>query len=240
MRKRHRELPQIVVLSGAGLSAESGISTFRDVNGLWNNYRIEEVASYEAFCHKPELVWEFYKMRFLQLKDVIPNPAHYAIARLEKSFSDNLTIITQNVDGLLSIAGCQRVLEMHGSLLRSYCNKCHTRIPTSELDLSLPVPRCTKCGGHMRPDIVWFGEVPHYMEEIQQALHNVDIFMVIGTSGVVYPAAAFLSLAKNRNAKTLGVNLRKPQNLVYIDEFHQGKAGEILPSLVEKLLKEYL
>ena len=229
---------RLVVLTGAGISAESGLKTFRDNNGLWENHRVEEVATPEAFRSNPEMVWRFYKQRYFQLAEVHPNPGHFALKKLEDFLKQNFFIITQNVDGLHFQAGNNRVLEMHGSLRKCFCSKCFQKYEMQEIDLSPDVPVCEKCKGNLRPDIVWFGEMPHFLNEIDEILKKADYFLVVGTSGVVYPAAQFLSIARHYGAKTIGVNLAEPENVRMIDEFRQGKAGEILPGLVEEWMLE--
>ena len=229
---------RLVILTGAGISAESGLKTFRDNNGLWENHRVEEVATPEAFRSNPEMVWRFYKQRYFQLAEVHPNPGHFALKKLEDFLKQNFFIITQNVDGLHFQAGNNRVLEMHGSLRKCFCSKCFQKYEMQEIDLSPDVPVCEKCKGNLRPDIVWFGEMPHFLNEIDEILKKADYFLVVGTSGVVYPAAQFLSIARHYGAKTIGVNLAEPENVRMIDEFRQGKAGEILPGLVEEWMSE--
>ncbi|MDY6916159.1 MAG: NAD-dependent deacylase [Candidatus Cloacimonadota bacterium] len=224
---------KMVVLTGAGISAESGIKTFRDNNGLWENHNVEEVATPQGFKKNPELVWCFYKARYNQLASVKPNAGHYALADLEKYLQENFTLITQNVDGLHLAAGSKNVLEMHGSLRKCFCNKCNSYFQMSKINLSDTIPKCEKCGGELRPDVVWFGEMPYYLDKIESKLRKADYFMVVGTSGVVYPAAQFLHLAKIFGVFSVGVNLVPPENVKLIDEFHQGKAGEILPQLVK-------
>jgi NAD-dependent deacetylase len=224
---------RLIVLTGAGISAESGIKTFRDNNGMWENHDVEEVATSKGFQQDPKLVWKFYKARYEQLSTVKPNRGHFALVELQKYLQDNFTLITQNVDGLHIIAGNKNVLEMHGSLRNCFCSKCNSFFDMSAIELSCDIPKCNKCGGYLRPDVVWFGEMPYFLDKIETELHNADFFLVIGTSGVVYPAAQFLQLAKAFGAKTIGVNLAPPQNVNLLDEFHQGKAGEILPELVK-------
>ncbi len=225
---------KIIVLTGAGISAESGLKTFRDNNGLWENHRVEDVATPQAFQRNPQLVWRFYKMRYQQLSEVKPNPGHFAIYKLEKFLADNFMLITQNVDGLHKTAGNHRIMEMHGSLLSCFCTKCGKTFSMGEIDLTAEIPICRECTSHLRPDIVWFGEIPYYMNEIDSILKTADFFIVVGTSGTVQPAASLVYLAKMNGAKTIGVNLQPPQNLMFLDEFHQGRSGEMLPELVEK------
>lgn len=227
---------KLVVLTGAGISAESGISTFRDSGGLWEKHRVEDVASPSGFKRDPRLVWRFYKARYLQSLEVEPNPGHYALVQIEEQLGGRFTLVTQNVDGLHYRAGSQRVFEMHGRLRTAFCTACNTKKDMSELDLKLDIPICPNCQAAMRPDIVWFGEIPYYMYEIESALKDCSVLMVIGTSGAVYPAAGFVMTAKYMGARTICVNLDRPDNMIFVDEFHKGKAGEILPNLVEPLL----
>ena len=224
----------IVVLTGAGISAESGIKTFRDYDGLWENHRVEDVATPEAFDRDPVMVWRFYKERYFQSLDVQPNAGHYALVDLEKYFGDNFLLITQNVDGLHERAGSKRVLEMHGKLLTCFCVGCKANYKMNEVDLNPEIPTCPACGKFLRPDIVWFGEMPYFLEEIYQALKKVSVFISIGTSGHVYPASYFIAMAKQNKAKTISVNFERPENNIFIEEFHQGKAGELLPELVKE------
>ena len=223
---------KVVVLTGAGISAESGLKTFRDNNGLWEEHRVEEVATPYAFQKDPEMVWRFYKQRCFQLDEVKPNPGHYALNKLEKYLRKNFFIITQNIDGLHQQAGNERVLEMHGSLQNCFCSKCHIHFKMKKVDLDPIVPKCESCGGALRPDIVWFGELPYFLDEIDKILKKVKYFLVVGTSGSVQPAASLVYIAKRYGAVTIGVNLAEPENMLYIDEFHKGRSGEILPELV--------
>lgn len=225
----------IVVMTGAGISAESGIKTFRDADGLWRNYRIEEVASPIAFKRDPKLVWEFYLMRRKQALECKPNRGHLAIAELEKRVKENggnFLLITQNVDGLHKRAGSENIIEIHGNLIYSRCTKCGEVFEDRTIYKELPPYH--HCGGMLRPHIVWFGEYlnPEHLEASEKALANCDIFIVIGTSGVVYPAAGFVHIAKGYGKKTVCVNKDKPANIDYFDEFYQGKAGELLPEIL--------
>lgn len=225
---------KVVVLTGAGISAESGLKTFRENNGLWETHHVEEVATPEAFAADPELVWKFYKQRYHQLNDVQPNAAHYALKKLEDYLGDNFWLITQNVDGLHRVAGHKNVLEMHGSLRTCFCSRCKHGYQMCDVDLEPTIPICMECNGYLRPDIVWFGEVPYHMGRIYGLLQETDYFLVVGTSGVVYPAAGFLMIALDCGARTIGVNFEAPRNASMIDDFHLGKAGEILPKLVKE------
>ncbi|HQO67763.1 MAG TPA: NAD-dependent deacylase [Candidatus Syntrophosphaera sp.] len=228
----------LLVLTGAGISAESGLRTFRDSDGLWENHRVEDVATPEAWHRDPKLVWRFYKARWEQSKQAAPNPGHLALARLEDWLGDNFHLITQNVDGLHTAAGNTRVIEMHGALSSCLCTKCGVRLHLDEVDMSPELPACPKCTGRLRPDIVWFGEIPYRLPEIDILLQNCDVFLVVGTSGVVYPAAGFVQMARYLGAKTISVNLHPSEGLGFFDEFHQGRAGEILPRLVDKWMAE--
>jgi NAD-dependent deacetylase len=229
-------MKRYLVLTGAGISAESGIRTFRDSGGLWEEHRVEDVASPQGFQKNPKLVWDFYKERFKNSISVNPNSAHEALKRMEDALGENFHLITQNVDGLHIKAGNRRVYEMHGSLKNCFCVSCRTRYELDEIDLSQDVPLCMKCKALLRPDIVWFGEIPYYLYEIEDKLKNCDVFIVVGTSGTVYPAAGFVMTAKLFGAKTIAVNLDRPDNLGFIDEFLQGKSGDLVPPLVEKLI----
>ncbi|MBM4403152.1 MAG: NAD-dependent deacylase [Candidatus Cloacimonetes bacterium] len=231
---------QILVLTGAGISAESGLKTFRDSGGLWEDHAIEDVATPEGFAADPELVWRFYKMRYQQAEQARPNAGHYALAELEEVLGEQFHIITQNVDGLHQKAGSKRVLEMHGRLKRCFCTDCHKRYEMSRTDLSLPVPVCDACRSVLRPDIVWFGEIPYYLSEIDQLLRNCDLFLVIGTSGVVYPAAGFVLTARYHGARTISINPNEPANNTHFDECIQSKAGDFLPSFVAELKQQVL
>lgn len=227
---------KVVVLTGAGISAESGLKTFRDSDGLWEDHRIETVATPQAFIADPELVWSFYLQRYRKSLAAQPNPGHYALVELEKYLKANFTLITQNVDGLHQRAGSINVREMHGRLEQCFCTDCGKIYHLSDLDLSDALPRCSQCEFLLRPDIVWFGEIPYYLDKIDKVLNACEVFIVIGTSGVVYPAAGFVMTAKYRGAQVIGINLEQPENMQYIDFFFQGKSGDILPQLVQSWL----
>jgi NAD-dependent deacetylase len=229
----------IVILTGAGISAESGIKTFRDHNGLWENYRVEEVASPEGFNNNPELVHRFYNLRRRQLisDEVKPNPAHEAIANFTNDFKGQLTIITQNVDNLHERAGSIDVLHMHGELLKMFCLRCQSRFQIL-FDLSKD-DACQSCKatGSLRPDIVWFGEMPYHMDKINRALKHCDLFISIGTSGHVYPAAGFVSLAKSHGAKTVELNLEHSQVMGRFHVRHYGPASVVVPKFLSELIQ---
>lgn len=229
-----KKTDKLAVLTGAGISAESGIQTFRASDGLWENHSVYDVATPEGFKRNPELVWRFYRERYNQAASVEPNPGHYALKSLEEFLGDNFLLITQNVDGLHKRAGSERVIEMHGSLQSTFCSECRKLYPMSMYITENGVPECPSCRGAVRPDIVWFGEVPYEMEKIYDFLETIDYLLVCGTSGSVYPAADFLRTSKSYGAKTIGVNLDKPQNIEFIDYFFQGASGEILPELIKR------
>jgi NAD-dependent deacetylase len=223
---------RVFVLTGAGVSAESGIPTFRGVGGLWRNYRIEEVASPEAWHRDPRLVWEFYSMRRRVAASAEPNPAHIALARLEQKLRERLFVCTQNVDNLHEQAGSSNVVHMHGELFKSRCDTC-SRPPFDDTNLYEPpaeVPGCA-CGGRIRPHICWFGEVPFELDRVFHALERCTIFMAVGTSGVVEPAASFVAQVGGR-ARTIYVGLEEPMNASAFTECHLGKAGKMLPDLL--------
>lgn len=226
----------IVILTGAGISAESGIKTFRDNNGLWENHRLEDVATPEAFARDPELVQRFYNLRRQQLFEVEPNAAHKALTMLQKDFKGSVTLVTQNVDDLHERAGHIDVLHMHGQLRQSRCIHCGQVSPCVEdLSASISCAACTVKGG-LRPNIVWFGEMPFYMDAIEQALANADLFISIGTSGNVYPAAGFVAQASHYGAHTVELNLEPSQGGSLFDEAHYGVASKIVPEFVSGLL----
>jgi NAD-dependent deacetylase len=229
----------VVVLTGAGISAESGLKTFRDNDGLWESHRLEDVASPFAWRRNPEMVWRFYQARRRQLLEAEPNSAHYALAELENKV-DSFTLITQNVDDLHSRAGSKNMVQMHGQLRLLRCEACSEifeKMQAGDLEDDFITCQCEK--GILRPHIVWFGEEPLGMMRIKRETMAADILIVIGTSGVVYPANNLLPLAKSNGAYCIGVNLEPPENVTLFDEFHQGKAGEVLPELVENLLQEW-
>jgi NAD-dependent deacetylase len=228
---------RVFILTGAGISAESGLPTFRGMNGIWRTYRVEDVASPEAWHRNARLVWEFYSERRARHKSVKPNPGHYAIAQLEQALGDRLFLCTQNVDSLHEQAGSQLVAHMHGRLTQSRCELDCGRPPFEDPWVYSPgaeIPRCA-CGGRIRPHICWFGEQPFEMERIEAALQRSTVFMAVGTSGVVYPAAAFVQYARaaNPRVRTIYVGLESPANNALFDEVFLGPSGEVLPKLVE-------
>ena len=231
-----REIQNIVILTGAGISAESGLATFRGPEGLWEGHRVEDVATPEAFARDPELVQTFYDQRRARLLEVEPNDAHRALARLDSEWPGALLIVTQNVDDLHERAGARRLLHMHGELTSAWCLACdaHVRWAT---DLS-GGPACPECQapGTMRPDIVWFGEMPYQMDRIDRALMKADLFVSIGTSGAVYPAAGYVQTARYVGARTLEMNLEPSQGSFLFHESRIGRAGELVPKWVEEML----
>jgi NAD-dependent protein deacetylase/lipoamidase len=231
-----KEIQNIVVLTGAGISAESGLATFRGPDGLWEGHRVEDVATPEAFQRDPQLVQRFYDARRAQLAEVAPNAAHEALARLDSEWPGDLLIVTQNVDDLHERAGARRLLHMHGELKSAWCLACDSRVPW-EGELS-GGPLCPACGeaGRLRPDIVWFGEMPYEMERIDRAVLDCDLFVSIGTSGAVYPAAGFVQTARYAGARTLELNLEPSLGSVFFEETRTGPAGLLVPQWVEETL----
>jgi len=230
------KIRNIVILTGAGVSAESGIDTFRDGGGLWEQHRVEDVATPEAFARDPDLVLRFYDMRRAAIQTKEPNAAHDALARLDAEWPGELLIVTQNVDDLHERAGAKRLIHMHGEHLNAWCTACDARVPwTGPL---LDRPACPACGaaGMLRPDIVWFGEMPYRMDEIYRSLNRADLFVSIGTSGAVYPAAGFVREARQSGARTLELNMEPSQGSHWFAEARHGPAGVLVPAWVEEVL----
>jgi NAD-dependent deacetylase len=225
----------IVVLTGAGISAEAGLRTFRAADGLWEDHRVEDVATPEAFRRDPDLVQRFYDERRAQIMAAEPNAAHRALARLDREWPGELLIVTQNIDDLHERAGARPVLHMHGEGLSAWCTDCDARRPwTGTLRDN---PPCPACGARaLRPDIVWFGEMPYRMDEIFAALSRADLFVSVGTSGAVYPAAGFVQQAKSCGARTLELNLERSQASLWFDETRLGPASELVPEWVREVL----
>jgi NAD-dependent deacetylase len=222
---------QVFILTGAGVSAESGIPTFRDAGGLWRSYRFEEVASPVAWRRDPRLVWEFYSMRRRVASEARPNPGHLAIATLERTLQDRLFLCTQNVDNLHEQAGSRRLVHMHGELFKSRCDSCQ-RPPFGDMNVYEPpieIPRC-ECGGLIRPHICWFGEMPFDLDLIYHSLGACTVFLAIGTAGVVEPASSLVAHVRRRG-RTIYVGPEEPANRFSFTESHLGKAGELLPKL---------
>ncbi|WP_251133957.1 NAD-dependent deacylase [Rhodomicrobium sp. Az07] len=226
----------IVILTGAGLSAESGLHTFRDKDGIWARYDYREVATPEGYKRNPKLVLEFYNERRRQNADVQPNAAHLALARLEADYPGEVLIVTQNIDPLHEMAGAKKLIHMHGEIMKALCAACAS-CHAIDHDITL-ANVCPSCGrtGVLRPDVVWFGELPYQMERIYRAILGCDLFMSIGTSGTVYPAAGFVEEALRVGAHTVELNLEPSHGISrFIDAIH-GPATEVVPSYVERLL----
>jgi NAD-dependent deacetylase len=232
-----REVRNIVVLTGAGISAESGLRTFRAADGLWEEHQVEDVATPQAFRRDPDLVHRFYDERRAQVSVAEPNAAHRALARLDAAWPGELLIVTQNVDDLHERAGAKRMLHMHGELKSAWCLACDARMAW-ERGLG-DRPACPKCGerGKMRPDIVWFGEIPYAMDRIEAALADADLFVSVGTSGAVYPAAGYVQTARYFGARTLELNLEPSLGSMLFDESRIGRAGELVPAWVAEMLE---
>ena len=232
-----RVIENIVILTGAGISAESGLASFRGPDGLWEGHRVEDVATPEAFARNPALVQRFYDLRRAQLNEVEPNAAHRALARLDAEWPGELLIVTQNVDDLHERAGARKLLHMHGELRSAWCLACDARTHW-ETDLSgdPPCPSCSTAG-ELRPDIVWFGEMPYDMERIDRAIMNADLFVSIGTSGAVYPAAGFVQTARYCGARTLEMNLDPSLGSVYFGDTRTGPASSLVPAWVAEMLE---
>ncbi|MDJ0629374.1 MAG: NAD-dependent deacylase [Rhodobacter sp.] len=228
---------KILILTGAGISAESGLGTFRDVDGLWTKYDLDEVATPEGFARNPALVHEFYNARRKNCREAAPNAAHAALARLEREFDGAVRIVTQNVDDLHERAGSKAVWHMHGTLSKAVCAACTHRWDAPAV--MVPADPCPACGAAAtRPDVVWFGEFPFFMDEIHAALEVCDLFVSIGTSGNVYPAAGFVEAAAGAGAETLELNLEPSFNATAFGERRQGPASEIVPAWVDEVLAE--
>ena len=226
---RRRKWERIVVFTGAGVSADSGIPTFRGVGGLWRNFRAEDLATPDAFARDPALVWEWYEWRRELVRSAQPNAAHRAIASLDRAL-----VVTQNVDSLHARAGSRKIIELHGNLFRVRCTREGTTHDATAPFAELP-PRC-ECGALLRPDVVWFGELPYDLDRIEQAVVSCDLFVSVGTSGAVYPAAGYVALAAAFGARTLELNLEPSDAAVPFDEVRAGPATEVVPAWVAEVL----
>jgi NAD-dependent deacetylase len=240
MEKNINELKEIIarskritVLTGAGISAESGVPTFRGSGGIWRNYQVTDVATPQAFARDPELVWEFYNWRRDLISKVTFNPGHTALVKLEKYVND-FTLITQNVDGLHREAGSRRLLEIHGNLWEVKCTKCSLVTMDRSHNMG-KLPKCSKCGGLLRPHVVWFGESldPDIISKAIEASQNCECMLIVGTSGVVQPAASLAYQAKAEGAVVAEINIEQTPQSGHMDFVLTGKSGEILPILVE-------
>jgi NAD-dependent deacetylase len=226
----------ILILTGAGVSAESGLATFRAADGLWEGHRVDVVATPEVFVRDPARVHQFYNARRARLAEVSPNPAHAALAQLDAQWPGDLLLITQNVDDLHERAGSKRLLHMHGELKSGWCVECDGRFAwEGPMGADAACPACRHPGA-VRPDIVWFGEMPYEMERIEAALRNCDLFVSIGTSGAVYPAAGFVQTARYCGAQTLELNLDPSQGSIFFHETRIGRAGQLVPAWVGEVL----
>ncbi|ETI59403.1 NAD-dependent deacetylase [Sphingobium sp. C100] len=229
------DIDNIVILTGAGISAESGLATFRGPDGLWEGHRVEDVCTPEALARDPVLVHRFYDERRATLGAVAPNAAHQALAALDRAWGGDLLIVTQNVDDLHERAGATRLIHMHGELKSALCAACGKAVAWSD-----PLPPASVCDGcarpALRPDIVFFGEMPYHMDRIEAALQQADLFVSVGTSGAVYPAAGFVQSARHYGARTLELNLEPSAGSVYFDESRLGPASLLVPALVQDLL----
>ncbi|KPQ03367.1 MAG: NAD-dependent deacetylase [Rhodobacteraceae bacterium HLUCCA12] len=228
-------MTRIVILTGAGISAESGLGTFRDKDGLWTKYDLEEVATPQGFRRNPALVHDFYNARRANCAAARPNAAHVALARLEAAMPDDVLIVTQNVDDLHRRAGSRNVLQMHGALMRATCHACRHTWPAPER--MEPGDRCPACNKTAtRPDVVWFGEVPYHLDEIGKALETASIFAAIGTSGQVWPAAGFAAAARQNGAHCVELNLEPSDATADFHDCRTGPATELVPHWVDELL----
>jgi len=226
----------IVILTGAGLSAESGLSTFRDKDGVWTRHDLADVATPEGFARNPDMVQEFYNDRRKQVVEAKPNAAHKALARLEKNHPGDILTVTQNVDVLHEAAGTTKLIHMHGQLDQALCTHCDGRHGwRDDITTATPCPGCGESAG-MRPDVVWFGEMPYQMDDIYEALARCDLFISIGTSGSVYPAAGFVTEARRVRARTVELNLQPSDGASLFTESIHGPATEVVPQYVERLL----
>ncbi len=227
---------RIVILTGAGLSAESGLDTFRDKGGIWSKYDYRDVATPEGFAANPDLVHNFYNMRRRELQEATPNSAHKALARLEAVHHGDVLIVTQNIDHLHEAAGSKNIIHMHGELQKVFCTDCNVR-QVWKTDLCVD-SQCSNCNASatMRPDVVWFGEMPYQMDDIIASLMDADLFLSIGTSGNVYPAAGFVDSAREAGAHTVELNLEPSQGASLFHDAIHGPATQVIPAYVNDLI----
>ncbi len=231
------EAESVVFFTGAGISAESGVPTFRGKDGIWNKLKPEELANFDAFLRNPEMVWEWYNHRKKIIHESQPNPGHMAIAEMQDLFK-NVTVVTQNIDNLHRRAGSRKIYELHGNIERNYCIKCKT-VYNDELPFEDKIPKCTKCGGLIRPDIVWFGEFlpPDQFQASVDASKKCDVFFVVGTSAVVYPAASLVYTARENGAFLVEVNIEETGISYLANKSFFGESGKILPAIIDELKK---
>ena len=236
--QRLKNANHVAVLTGAGVSAESGVATFRDPDGLWAKFNPMELASVDGFMSNPNLVWEWYMYRVDVVNNVIPNPGHKAIAKMEKLFK-KFTLITQNVDRLHQRAGSSKAVELHGNIVTNRCFDCSTQFEDEIDTSSKELPKCKECGGKIRPNVVWFGEMlpTEAIKEAESAAYSCDVFFSVGTSAEVYPAANLPHLAKQFGAYVIEVNPNKTPLTSYVDIHLEGPSGEVLPKLLENLVQ---
>lgn len=232
--KRLRAAKAVSVLTGAGVSAESGVPTFRGADGIWSKYDWRELATREGFRKDPRLVWEWYQLRQVEIAKAKPNPAHEVIAEMEGRF-EQFAVLTQNIDGLHARAGSRRVVELHGNIWRMRCERDGTVVTLAEPVKEIP-PLCL-CGGYLRPDVVWFGEqLPEAaVEEASAAARDSEVMFVVGTSAVVYPAAALPAITKNSGGMVVEVNTERTEMSAYADVSVLGRAGEVMPALWQSI-----
>ena len=231
---------KILVFTGAGMSAESGIATFRGKDGLWNKLKPEELANFNAFMKNPDMVWEWYQYRRKIIENTDPNPGHYAIAEMEKYYEIN--VVTQNVDNLHARAGSTNIDELHGSIMRNFCMNCGTFYNDLKVELEKHVPKCEKCGGLIRPDVVWFGENlrGNAFPNGERKAKECDICFVIGTTAIVYPAAYIPMTAKQYGAYLVEINIESTDLSYQADYSIFGKAGEILPEILQLIKNDFV
>ena len=231
------EAKSIIFFTGAGISAESGISTFRGKDGIWNKLKPEELASFEAFLRNPDMVWEWYQYRRKTIHETKPNAGHLVIKEFENYYDTK--VITQNIDNLHGRAGSKTIYELHGNIERNFCIDCNTFVDLNEFENADKVPRCKKCGGLIRPDVVWFGEIlpQETFMKAEMAAQRCDICFVVGTSAIVYPAAYIPHTAKSAGAYIVEINIEKTEFTYSADLSLIGQAGEILPKVLEEVKK---
>lgn len=235
VKTRLAEAKAITILTGAGISADSGVPTFRGTDGLWKNFSAQDLANPEAFARDPRLVWQWYNWRRELIADKEPNPAHYAIAELERG-APAFWLVTQNVDGLHAAAGSTHLSEIHGNIWKVRCTQCDQITDNRDVPIAI-LPTCHTCQGLLRPHIVWFGESldPQVLSKSLQAIQQCDVLLIVGTSGIVYPAASFAPMAKQSGAMVVEVNLDPPPSASYVDVYLQGRAKDLVPALVADL-----
>jgi len=235
-----KEAKSIIFFTGAGISAESGISTFRGKDGIWNKLKPEELANFDAFLRNPDMVWEWYQYRRKIVNEALPNAGHIAIKEFEKYFDTK--VVTQNVDNLHGRAGSKTIYELHGNIERNYCINCNSFFNLDEIELTGEVPKCDKCGGLIRPDVVWFGEMlpQETFMNAEISAQRCDICFVVGTSAVVYPAAYIPHTAKSAGAYLVEINIEKTDFSSFADLSLTGTAGEILPKVLEEVKKIFI